>query len=83
VSIFLAHGSKHLDRQKVLILSPSETVIEVHRKALEYLAGGNQEVRHLDHVNGEVFVKTEAGIRLLPGAAAVLECSLLPVWPLR
>jgi Uma2 family endonuclease len=69
LSIFLAHRLKHIDRKKVpipFVLSPSETVVEVHRKALEYLAGGSQEVWQLDHENGEVFVQTDAGIRNSP-----------------
>ena len=88
LSIFLVDRLNGLDRRKiplpfppdiaVAVLSPSENVIEVHRKALEYLKGGSQEVWQLDHENGEVFVQTDSGIRLLRGAEAVLETPLLP-----
>ena len=49
----------------------------VHRKALEYLAAGSHEVWQLDHESGEIFVQTNAGIRLLRGGAA-LETPVLP-----
>lgn len=61
----------------VEVLSPSESAIDVHRKALEYLAAGSSEVWQLDYENGEVFVQTDGGVRLLRGAA-VLDSSLLP-----
>lgn len=76
-----------IDRQKiplpfapdiaVEVLSPSESAVAVHRKALEYLVAGSQEVWQLDHENGEIFVQTNAGIRLLRGET-VLETPLLP-----
>ena len=88
LSILLSGSLKGLDRKRVPlpfspdiaveVLSPSENVVEVHRKALEYLAGGSQEVWQLDHENGEVFVQTHAGIRLLRGMDAVLDSPLLP-----
>ena len=43
----------------------------VHGKALEYLAAGSHEVWQLDHESGEIFVQTNAGIRLLRGGAAL------------
>jgi Uma2 family endonuclease len=92
VAIFLASRLKDIDWKRVPlpfapdiaveVLSPSETVVEVHRKALEYLAGGSQEVWQLDHENGEVFVQTDSGIRLLRGDA-VLETPLLPGFSVR
>jgi Uma2 family endonuclease len=88
LSVFLANRLKEIDRKKtplpfapdiaVEVLSPSENAIEVHRKALEYLAGGTLEVWQLDHENGEIFVQTDSGITLLRGATAVLETPLLP-----
>ena len=62
----------------VEVLSPSETALDANRKVLEYLAAGSREVWQLDHENGEIFIRTEAGIRLLHGADAVLESPLLP-----
>ena len=88
LSIFLSDRLKDIDRKKVPVpfapdiavevLSPSETVVEVRRKALEYLAGGSREVWQLDHENREIFVQTDSGIRLLRGSTAVLESPLLP-----
>src|SRR5271165_1275634 len=87
LAIFLAARLGAIDRKKiplpfapdiaVEVISPSETTVATNRKALEYLAAGSQEVWHLDHENGEVFVQTEPGIRLLRGEA-VLESPLLP-----
>ena len=86
-AIFFLNRLQGVDRQKipmpfapdiaVEVLSPSESAVAVHRKALEYLAAGSQEVWQLDHENGEIFVQTNAGIRLLRGEAA-LETPLLP-----
>jgi Uma2 family endonuclease len=61
----------------VEILSPSESAIDVNRKALEYLRAGSQEVWLLDRENCEVFVQTDAGIRLLRDSDR-LESPLLP-----
>jgi Uma2 family endonuclease len=61
----------------VEVLSPSESAIDVNRKALDYLAAGCQEVWLLDEANGEVFVQTVDGIRLLRGHQA-LTSPLLP-----
>ena len=87
LAVFLANRLKDLDRKKVPVpfapdiamevLSPSESAVEVHRKALEYLAAGSREVWQFDHENGEIFVQTDAGVRLLRGEA-VLETPLLP-----
>jgi Uma2 family endonuclease len=88
VSIFLVRRLGEIDPMSVPlpfapdiaveVLSPSEPGVEIHRKALEYLAGGSVEVWQLDHDNGELFVQTDSGIRLLRGADAVLESPLLP-----
>ena len=87
LSIFVAGRLDGIDQNKiplpfapdiaVEVLSPSESVVDVHRKVLGYLEGGSQEVWQHDHANGEVFVQTESGIRLLRGGA-VLESPLLP-----
>ncbi len=62
----------------VEVLSPSEIAFDVSRKVLQYLVGGSQEVWVLDHENGESFIQTDDGIRLLRGGKAVLETPLLP-----
>ena len=61
----------------VEVLSPSEKAGGLHRKIGEYLAGGSHEVWVLDDANGEIFVHTNHGIRLLKGADT-LESPLLP-----
>jgi len=88
LSIFLAGRLDGVDRKKtplpfapdiaVEVLSPSETAFDVNRKVLGYLAGGSKEVWVVDHENGEVFIQTDAGIRLLRGDGAVLDSPLLP-----
>jgi Uma2 family endonuclease len=88
LAIILGERVKLMDPRKIPIpfapdiavevLSPSESVIDVHRKALEYLAAGSQEVWQLDHENGEIFIQTNSGIRLLRDAKDVLESPLLP-----
>jgi len=88
LAIFLAGRLDGVDRKKsplpfapdiaVEVLSPSETAFDVNRKVLGYLAGGSQEVWVLDHENGEVFIQTETGIRLLRGTGAILDSPLLP-----
>jgi Uma2 family endonuclease len=87
VSIYLAGRMEGIDPKKiplpfapdiaVEVLSPSESVVDVHRKVLEYLRGGSHEVWQLDHENGQIFVQTNSDIRLLRGDA-VLESPLLP-----
>ena len=87
LAVFLASRLKDLDRKKIPIpfapdiavevLSPSESAVEVHRKALEYLAAGSREVWQFDHENGEIFVQTDTGVRLLRGEA-MLDTPLLP-----
>ncbi len=87
LSIFLAPSIEKIDFSRipvplapdivVEVLSPSESAIDVHRKALEYLSAGSQEVWQLDHQNGEIFVQTNTGIRLLR-APQMLESPLLP-----
>ena len=61
----------------VKVLSLSESAVDVHRKVLDYLAAGAQEVWLFDHDNAEIFVQTTTGIRLLRGEEA-LETPLLP-----
>ena len=87
VSIFLTGRLQLLDLNKipapfapdiaVEVLSPSERAVDVHRKVREYLGAGSVEVWLLDHANGEFFVHTKAGIRMLQGTD-VLESPLLP-----
>ena len=88
LAIFVACRLDGVDRKKiplpfardiaVEVLSPSEIALDVNRKVLQYLAGGSQEVWVLDHENGEIFIQTDDGIRLLRGGDAVLETPLLP-----
>jgi Uma2 family endonuclease len=87
VSIFLGPRLQQIDLQKIPIpfapeiavevLSPSQIATGVNRKIREYLGTGSSEVWILDYDNGEVFVHTKAGIRLLAGNDA-LESPLLP-----
>jgi Uma2 family endonuclease len=87
VSVLLGAKSKGFDWKKaplpfapdiaVEVLSPSERVADVHRKALQYLAAGAQEVWQFDFENGEIFIQTNTGIRLLRGEDP-LETPLLP-----
>jgi Uma2 family endonuclease len=87
ISIFLSPRLKQIDLLKVPVpfapdiavevLSPSEAAIDVNRKVREYLSGGSAEVWILDHENGELFVHSKAGIRLLTGADK-LASDLLP-----
>jgi len=87
LSIFLAERLQSIDRRQIPIpfppniavevLSPSESAVDVHRKVLDYLAAGAQEVWLFDHDNAEIFVQTTTGIRLLRGEEA-LETPLLP-----
>lgn len=87
LSIFLGERSKQFDLNQipvpfspdiaVEVLSPSERAIDVNRKALDYLGAGSREVWLLDNTNGEVFVQTDADIRLLRGKDAI-ESPLLP-----
>jgi Uma2 family endonuclease len=86
-SIFLSARLAQIDPKKVPIpfapdiavevLSHSEIAIDVNRKIRDYLAAGSKEVWILDHENGEVFVHTSNGIRLLVGNDG-LESPLLP-----
>ena len=86
-AIFFNERLQAIDRKKIPVpfapdiaievLSPSESAVDVHRKALEYLAAGSTEVWQLDYDNGEIFVQTNTGISLLRGEQA-LESSLLP-----
>ena len=87
LSIFLGERRQRIDVNKipvpyapniaVEVLSPSETAIDVHRRVRDYLGAGCKEVWILDQVNGELFVHTAAGIRLIAGNE-VLESKLLP-----
>ena len=87
VSVFLGVHLQQIDLNKipvpfapdiaVEVLSASEKAVDVHRKVREYLGAGSKEVWLLDYANGELFVHTKAGIRLLQGTE-VLESPLLP-----
>ena len=87
VAVFIGERSKQIDLQivpvpfapdiAVEILSPSESAIEVHRKAIEYLAGGSSEVWILDHANAELEIRTASGIRLLR-SADIIDTPRLP-----
>ncbi len=86
LSIFVAEEWRRLDLKRaptpaptiaVEVLSPTDLATEVVRKVREYLSAGSQEVWVLDPENGEVQVRTQSGIRLLEGSAA-LDTPLLP-----
>ncbi len=87
VSLFLGENAKRLDPDRipvpfapdiaVEVLSQSESAVEVHRKALAYLAAGCQEVWVVDHENSEIFVQTPTTIKLFRGGDRV-ESPLLP-----
>ena len=87
LSIFLGGHWQQLDLRKVPVpfapdiavevVSPSEHVVDVNRKVRDYLGAGSLEVWLLDPENGELHVRTKAGIRLLQGSDT-LESSLLP-----
>ena len=87
ISVFLGERLQQIDLYKipvpfapdiaVEVLSPSESAIEVNRKVRSYLGAGSKEVWILDHVNGELFVHTGTGIRLLL-VDDTLESALLP-----
>ena len=87
LSIFIGDAWQHLDLNRiplpfaptiaVEVLSPSEHAIEVSRKVRDYLGAGSKEVWLLDHENGELLVRTKAGIRLLHGSDR-LDSPLLP-----
>ena len=77
LSIFIGDGWERLDLDvipvpiapaiAVEVLSPSEHVVDLNRKVLDYLGAGSKEVWLLDHANGELQVRTKAGIRLVQG----------------
>jgi Uma2 family endonuclease len=87
VAIFLADRAMQIDLRTIPIpfppdialevISPSELAVNVNRKALDYLRAGTQEVWLLDPENGEIFVQTDTGMRLLRGTEA-LDSPLLP-----
>ena len=87
IAIFVEENLKRLDLDvipipfspdiAVEILSPSERALDVNSKTLEYLNAGSREVWCFDPRNGEIFVQTNAGIRLLRGEDR-LESPLLP-----
>ena len=86
-SIFIGDEWEHLDLDRtqvpfaptiaVEVLSPSEHMVDVNRKVRDYLGAGSKEVWLLDHANGELHVRTTAGIRLLQGSG-MLDSPLLP-----
>ena len=61
----------------VEVLSPSEAAVKVNRKIHQYLDAGSREVWLFDAENGDVFVHSASGIRLLQGKH-LLESPLLP-----
>ena len=87
LSVFLGERSKQFNLNEIPVpfapdiaievLSPFESAIDVNRKALDYLAAGSREVWLFDNTNGEISVRTDAGIRLLRGGD-ILESPLLP-----
>ena len=87
VGVFVGPRVQQIDRRHVPIpfppdiavevISSSELAVNVNRKALDYLRAGTQEVWLLDPENGEIFVQTDTGMRLLRGTEA-LHSSLLP-----
>jgi Uma2 family endonuclease len=87
ISVFLGARAGQFDINRIPVpfapdialevLSASETAIDVNRKVLDYLRAGCREVWLLDHPNGEIFVQTDAAIRLLRGQDP-LESPLLP-----
>lgn len=85
LSIFIGDEWRKLDliliplpfAPTIAVLSPSDQIGDLNRKIHDYLGAGSEEVWLLDHVNGEVHVRTKAGIRLLQGSD-VLDSHLLP-----
>ena len=87
VSVFLGRAATDFDPNRVPVpyaptiaievLSPSEGIIDVNRKSLEYIAAGCQEVWLLDSANDMILIQTNQGIRLLRGTDT-LESPLLP-----
>ena len=87
LSIFICDEGERLDLNRiplpfaptiaVEVLSPSEHAIDVSRKVRDYLGAGSKEVWLIDHANGELLVRTEAGIRQLHGSD-LLDSPLLP-----
>jgi len=87
VSIFLGRAATDFDPNRtpvpyaptiaIEVLSPSEGIINVNRKSLEYLAAGCSEVWLLDSANDMILIQTNHGIRLLRGTDT-LESPLLP-----
>ena len=87
LSIFIGDEWEQLDLNRVPlplapaiaveVLSPSEQIGDVNRKIRDYLGAGSKEVWLLDHANGELHVRTKAGIRVLQGSD-VLDSPLLP-----
>ena len=61
----------------VEVLSPSETAMDVSRKAHEYLAAGTREVWFIDPCNREIMIRTAEDVRLL-APETLLESPLLP-----
>ena len=86
-AVFLGEKLRLIDQSKspapfapdiaIEVLSPSERAEDLHRKIRDYLLGGSQEVWVFDDANGEVFVHSHGGIRLVT-RDGVLESPLLP-----
>jgi Uma2 family endonuclease len=87
VSIFLGDRIRTIDPRQVPVpfapdiavevLSRSESAIDVNRKTLHYLAANTREVWQVDYENVVIFIRTNDGILLRRGEAA-LETPLLP-----
>ena len=87
IAIFSADQMRRIDMNQVPvpnaamiaveILSPSEAMVDVSRKAVEYLKAGSREVWLVDHENRELHVRTAEGQRLLVENMN-LETGLLP-----
>ena len=87
LSVFVGERWQQLDLYRVPVpfapdiavevLSPSGHAMDVNRKVRDYLSADSQEVWLLAHDNGELHIRTKAGIRLLEGNDA-LTSQLLP-----
>ena len=85
LSIFLGEEWERLDLNQtpvpsaptIAVVSLSEQMIDVNRKIRDYVSAGSTAVWLLDHENGELHVRTKAGIRLREGGD-LLDSPLLP-----
>ena len=87
VAFFLSIPDRPIPRKQVPIpfapdialevLSPSETAIDVNKKVLEYLDAGTREIWVVDQDNAEVFVYSNAQVRVFR-RSGTLTSPLLP-----